>query len=48
VAGLESPVENFPNITGWLVKNGYRDDEIAAVLGGNILRALRHIWPEPR
>jgi membrane dipeptidase len=48
VAGLESPVENFGNITGWLVKHGYRDDEIAAVLGGNILRALRAIWPDPR
>ena len=46
VAGLESPVENFRNITGWLVRHGYRDDEIAAVLGGNILRALRAIWPQ--
>ena len=45
VAGLESPVENFANITGWLVRNGYSDDEIRMVLGGNILRALRQIWP---
>ena len=46
VAGLESPVENFRHITGWLVKHGFGDDEIAAVLGGNILRALRAIWPD--
>jgi membrane dipeptidase len=47
VAGLESPVENFHNIAGWLVKHGYSDEDIAAVLGGNILRALRLIWPAP-
>jgi membrane dipeptidase len=45
VAGLESPVENFHHIAGWLVKHGYADDEIAAVLGGNILRAMRATWP---
>ncbi|MET3807089.1 membrane dipeptidase [Nakamurella sp. UYEF19] len=45
VAGLESPVENFHHIAGWLVKHGYGDDDIARVLGGNILRALRKIWP---
>ncbi len=44
VAGLESPTENFHNITGWLVKHGLTDDEIKAVLGGNIIRALREIW----
>ncbi len=45
VAGLESPVENFANITGWLVRRGLSDAEIARVLGGNILRALERIWP---
>ena len=44
VAGLESPTENFHNITGWLVKHGLSDDEIKAVLGGNIIRALSGIW----
>jgi membrane dipeptidase len=44
VAGLENPTENFHNITGWLVKHGMSDSEIKAVLGGNILRALREIW----
>ncbi|MCW2878695.1 MAG: Zn-dependent dipeptidase microsomal dipeptidase [Sphaerisporangium sp.] len=44
VAGLESPTENFTNIVGWLVKHGYSDDDIRAVVGGNIIRALREIW----
>jgi membrane dipeptidase len=44
VDGLENPTENFGNIAGWLVHEGFSDDEIAAVLGGNILRALRRIW----
>ncbi len=45
VEGLESPVENFWNITGALVRRGYSDADISLVLGGNILRALREIWP---
>jgi membrane dipeptidase len=44
VDGLENPTENFANITGWLVSRGYSDDEIRAVLGGNIYRALQAIW----
>ena len=44
VDGLENPTENFGNIAGWLVHEGFSDDEIAAVLGGNILRALERIW----
>lgn len=44
VDGLENPTENFVNISEWLVENGFSDDEITAVLGGNILRALRDIW----
>lgn len=44
VDGLENPTENFANIAGWLVRDGFTDDEIAAVLGGNILRALDRIW----
>ena len=44
VEGLENPTENFWNITGWLVKNGFSDSEIVALLGGNILRALKAIW----
>ena len=44
VAGLESPTENFRNIVGWLVKHGYTDADIRAVIGGNIVRALREAW----
>lgn len=44
VSGLENPAENFPNITGWLVKNGYSDEDIRKVLGGNTLRVLDQVW----
>lgn len=44
VDGLENPTENFPNICDWLVAHDYSDDEIRAVLGGNIYRTLREIW----
>jgi membrane dipeptidase len=44
VDGLENPTENFPNICDWLVAHDYSDDEIRAVLGGNIYRALQGIW----
>jgi membrane dipeptidase len=47
VDGLENPTENFGNICGWLVGHGYTDDEIRAVLGGNIYRALKAIWVSP-
>ena len=45
VAGLESPEECFRNIVGWLVGRGYGDSDIEAVIGGNVIRALRAIWP---
>ena len=45
MAGWRTPTENFRNIVGWLVAHGYADDEIEAVIGGNIIRALREIWP---
>lgn len=44
VSGLENPAEGFPNIAGWLVKNGYSDEDIKKVLGGNALRVLREVW----
>ncbi len=44
VDGLENPTENFWNISGWLVKNGFSDEDIVAVLGGNIMRALKEMW----
>jgi membrane dipeptidase len=44
VDGLENPTENFANICGCLVREGLTDAEIAAVLGGNILRVLDQTW----
>jgi membrane dipeptidase len=44
VDGLENPTENFGNICGRLVQQGFSDSEIALVLGGNIRRALERIW----
>ncbi len=44
VDGLENPTEIFANICGWLVQHGFSDDEVRAVVGGNVLRALRDVW----
>lgn len=44
VKGLENPAECFPNITRWLVKNGYSQQDIAKVLGQNIIRVLKDNW----
>jgi membrane dipeptidase len=44
VDGLENPTENFANICDWLVGHGFSDDDIRAVLGGNIYRALQSAW----
>ena len=44
VKGLENPTEAWQNIPRWLVKEGYDDEEIQKVLGGNILRALEEVW----
>ncbi len=43
VDGLENPAD-FPNIIRWLVKHGYADEDIAKVMGGNVLRVLRQVW----
>jgi membrane dipeptidase len=47
VDGLENPTENFANICGWLVKNGFDDESVRAVIGGNIYRALQATWISP-
>ncbi|RKT31260.1 membrane dipeptidase [Microbacterium sp. AG1240] len=44
VDGVENPAEAMGNIIGWLVKNGYSDDEIRAVVGGNTMRVLEEVW----
>jgi membrane dipeptidase len=47
VDGLENPTENFTNICGWLVRHGFDDETIRAVIGGNIYRALQSAWIQP-
>ncbi|HEY5986264.1 MAG TPA: membrane dipeptidase, partial [Streptosporangiaceae bacterium] len=47
VDGLENPTENFANICGWLVRHGFDDETIRAVIGDNIYRVLRSIWVGP-
>jgi membrane dipeptidase len=44
VDGIENPSEEFHNITRWLVKHGYSDPDIKAVLGENIMRVLAQVW----
>ncbi|HEY8456361.1 MAG TPA: membrane dipeptidase [Actinopolymorphaceae bacterium] len=44
VEGMENPGECFSNIVGWLVAHDYSDDEIRAVIGGNVLRVLEEVW----
>ncbi len=44
VSGFENPSECSKNIPRWLVKNGYSDEEIIQVIGGNALRVLREVW----
>ncbi len=44
VRGLENPAEAMINIPRWLVKNGYSDNEIAKIMGGNALRLLKQVW----
>jgi membrane dipeptidase len=44
VEGIENPTEAFPNIVRWLVKHGYADEDIAKVVGENILRVLDQVW----
>jgi membrane dipeptidase len=47
VDGLENPTENFANICGWLVRHGFGDEAVRAVIGGNIYRALQSAWVGP-
>lgn len=44
VDGLENPAECFFNIVAWLVTRDYSEDEIRAVIGGNVLRVLDQVW----
>lgn len=44
VKGIENPTEASHNILRWLVAHNYSDEDIAKVLGGNILRVLDEVW----
>jgi len=44
VKGIENPTEASHNILRWLVKHDYTDEDIAKVLGGNIIRVLNDVW----
>ncbi|RMH17809.1 MAG: diguanylate cyclase [Gemmatimonadetes bacterium] len=44
VEGIENPTEGSHNIVRWLVKHGYGDEDIAKVMGGNVLRVLEAVW----
>ncbi len=44
VDGIENPAEAFPNIVRWLVGHGYRDDDIAKVIGQNTVGVLARVW----
>ena len=44
VKGLENPTEASINIVRWLVKHNYSDQDIAKVIGGNVMRVLEEVW----
>ena len=44
VRGIENPTEGSKNILRWLVREGYRDEDIAKVMGENIMRVLGEVW----
>ena len=41
---LENPTEASWNLVRELVRRGYREEEVAKVLGGNALRVLKEVW----
>lgn len=44
VRGIENPAEGSHNILRWLVREGYSDEAIEKVLGGNVMRVLDEVW----
>ena len=44
VEGLENPTEGSHNLVRWLVREGYSDEHIEKVMGGNALRVMREAW----
>ena len=45
IRGFEE-IEDLPNLVDGLQKHGYKEDEMALILGGNYLRILKTILPE--
>ena len=45
IKGFEE-IEDLPNLIAGLQKHGYKEEEIALILGGNYLRVLKTILPE--
>ncbi|MBI4529584.1 MAG: dipeptidase [Deltaproteobacteria bacterium] len=45
VTGFEE-VEDLPKLIEGLIRHGYKEEEIALIVGGNHLRVLRNILPE--
>ncbi len=43
VEGLEN-ISEFPNVLRWLVGHGYTDEQVAKLVGGNVVRAWRDVW----
>lgn len=44
VKGMENPTEASKNILRYLVKQGYSEEDIAKVMGGNTLGVLKEVW----
>jgi membrane dipeptidase len=44
VKGIENPTEGLENAIRWMIRHGYKDEEIAKAAGGNILRVLEQVW----
>jgi membrane dipeptidase len=44
VRGLDHPKRMF-DLTDGLIRRGYRDSDIALILGGNAIRVFKAIWP---
>lgn len=44
VEGLENPTEGSHNVARWLVREGYSDEDVEKVMGGNALRIMREAW----
>jgi membrane dipeptidase len=44
VDGMENPGEAMPNAARWLVARGYKDEDVAKIVGGNVLRVLKATW----